>query len=203
MEPVLGIAWQHWLVLVSVAISLTGGVAYIRDMIKGTSKPNLISWGLWALAPLVATGAALTAGADWWATVRTFISGFVPFSIFAVALFIRQSYWKLTRFDYLCGLFSILALWVWLVADAPVEAILLAVVADIFATIPTLYKSWKNPETETAFTYLMGLISSLIVIPAIPEWTLENTAFQIYLISANVALFVIVLRGYFLRRGRV
>lgn len=195
----LGIAWQHWLVLLSVGISLSGAVAYVRDMFRGKSRPNLVTWGLWGFAPLIATGAALTANADGWSTVRIFMSGFGPAIIFVIGLFLRQSYWKLTRFDFICGLFSVVALIAWLIADEPVMAILFAALADLLATWPTLVKAWKHPETETLYTYFVGLFSASIVIPAIPVWNIENAAFQIYLLTANIALFLVVARGQFFR----
>lgn len=195
----LGIAWQHWLVLISNVISLSGAAAYIRDMFRGKSKPNLVTWGLWGFAPLIATGAALAAHADVWATARIFISGFGPLLIFITAFFVPQSYWKLSRFDYSCGVLSIVALGVWLLADSPVLAILIAAIADLLATFPTLIKAWKFPETETLYTYFVGIFTATLVIPAIPVWNIENAAFQVYLIIANTALFFIVMRGYLLR----
>ena len=191
--------WTHWLVLVSIIISSIGGFAYLRDMFAGRSKPNLVSWGLWALAPLIATGAALTAGADLWGTARVFISGFVPFTIFAFGLFTPQSYWRLTRFDLWCGVLSVIALGAWLIANEPVIAILLAVAADLFACVPTLAKAWKFPHTETATVFLMGLLASLIAIPAVPVWSIENIAFQAYLIIINLVLFSVVAWGKFVR----
>ncbi len=196
----LGISFVHWLVLVSVAISMSGAFAYIRDMIRGKSKPNLVTWGLWAFAPMVATGAALSAHADPWSTVRIFTSGFGPLLITFVALFSSQSYWKLSKFDYACGLLSLIALGAWLVADSPVLAILLSAIADLFATLPTVIKAWKYPGTETFYTYFVGLFTASLVIPAIPIWNIENAAFQIYLLLANTALCCVVLRGHVLKR---
>ncbi len=202
-NALLGFSYAHWLVLLSAAISLSGAFAYIRDMLRGKSKPNLVTWGLWAFAPLIATGAALSADSDIWATVRIFMSGFIPLLVFGAALFISQAYWKLSKFDYLCGLMSIIALSVWLIADAPIIAILFAAVADLFATIPTVFKAWKHPETETLYTYFVGLFTASIVIPAIPVWNIENSAFQIYLLLANVVLFIVVLRGKFLKPNTI
>jgi len=196
----LGIAWMHWLVLLSVAIGLTGAFAYIRDMIAGKSKPNLVTWGLWAFAPLIATGAALTAEADLWATVRIFMSGFGPLLIFIAAFLVPQSYWKLTRFDVVCCLISIIALGLWLIADLPIMAILFAAIADLVATLPTVIKAWKFPETETFYTYFVGIFTATLVIPSIPVWNIENAAFQVYLLLANMVLFLVVVRGKFLRK---
>ena len=197
----LDISLAHWLVLLSALISLSGATVYIRDMLRGTSKPNLVTWGLWAFAPLIATGAALSLQADGWSTVRIFMSGLGPLLVFLAAFLVRQGYWQLSKFDYACGALSVIALGAWLGADSPVLAILLAALADLFATLPTILKAWKFPETETLYTYFVGLFTATIVIPAIPVWNIENAAFQVYLLIANTTLFFIVLRGYFTRRN--
>lgn len=198
----LGISIAHWLVLASAAISLSGAAAYIRDMFRGKSKPNLITWGLWGFAPLIATGAALSAHADNWATVRIFMSGFGPLLVFLSAFIVRRGFWKLSAFDFVCGALSLVALLAWLGAHSPVLAILLAAIADMCATLPTIVKAWKFPETETLYTYFVGLFTASIVIPAIPIWNIENAAFQVYLLIANTALCFIVLRGYIRNRQR-
>ena len=192
----LGITLAHWLVLISAFVSLNGAYAYIRDMFRGKSKPNLVTWGLWAFAPLIATGAALSVHADIWSTVRIFMSGFGPLLVFIAAFLVHQGFWVLSKFDYACGALSIVALIAWLLADSPILAILLAATADLFATLPTIIKAWKHPETETLYTYFVGLLTAGIVIPAIPVWNIENSAFQIYLLIANTALFFVVLRVY-------
>ncbi len=78
---------------------------------------------------------------------------------------------------------------------------MLAALADLLATIPTLVKAWRFPQTETLYTYFVGLFTASIVLPAIPVWNIENAAFQLYLLVANTALFIVVLRGYF-RKSR-
>ena len=196
----LGLSLAHWLVILSAILSLSGAVAYIRDMFRGTSKPNLITWGLWAFAPFIATGAALSAYADGWATVRIFVSGFGPLLIFITGFIIPQSYWKLSIFDYACGVLSLIALGAWLGAHSPILAILLAAIADLLATLPTIIKAWKYPETETVYTYFIGLFTASIILPAIPIWNIENSAFQIYLLIANVSLFIVVFHGHLLKR---
>ncbi len=191
-----GISFIHWLVILSAVLSLSGSIAYIRDMFRGKSKPNLVTWGLWAFAPLVATAAALSANADQWATVRIFMSGFGPLLVFIFAFIVKQSYWKLSIFDYGCGVLSLIALAVWFGARSPALAILFLAAADLLATLPTIIKAWKQPQTETVYTYFIGLFTATIILPAIRVWNIENSAFQIYLVIANISLFSIVLRGY-------
>ncbi len=188
------ISFNHFLVILSLPISILGAYAYIRDTVRGKTKPNRVSWFLWALAPLLGTVVAISADADWWATSRTFMAGFIPLVVVIASFVNPQSYWKLTFFDVLCGAFSLVAIVLWLIVDSPSLAILFLVIGDGCACIPTLRKAWTNPETETGLPYLAGLIATLFVIPSIPVWDIKNSAFQIYQLIANTSLAFIVYR---------
>lgn len=188
------ISFEHSLVIVSTLISFSGAYVYVHDTLRGTTKPNRVSYAMFALAPLIGTAAALSAHADLWVTVRTFIGGFVPLVVLIVSFINPNSYWKLTLFDFICGVFSVVALILWLVIDQPAIAVLFAALADGFATIPTIKKSWTNPETESGFSYLMYMLSTLIILPAIPVWNLQNSAFQIYLLMANIIILFAIYR---------
>lgn len=189
----------HILVIISAFISLFGSYAYIKDTLKGKTKPNRVTWSMWALAPLIGTAAAISAGADIWGTVRIFLAGFIPLLVFIASFFNPNSFWKITPFDMACGALSLIALIFWLGVNAPVMAILLSAIGDGFAALPTIVKAWKYPETETGITFAMGLLSVLLVVPSIPVWNIENSAFQIYLIVVNVILVVAVYRKRLLR----
>ena len=193
------LAAVHWLVVLSALISIAGATAYIRDTISGKSKPNRVSWSMWALAPMIGTAAALSAGADVWATIRIFLSGFLPFLVFVASFVNRQSYWKLSPFDLACGALSLLALVVWAAVDYPRLAILLAATGDGFASVPTIIKAWKFPETETGLTYIASTLSVLLVLPSIPVWNIENSSFQVYLLVVNALLLFSVYRRRILR----
>ncbi len=187
------------LILISIALSIYGSYNYIYDTIKGTTRPNRVSQGLWAVAPLIGVGAAISSGADWMTTVRTFMAGFVPLTIFIASFTNKNGYWKTTKFDYLCGLFSVIALVLWLIADLPVYAVLFAVLADFFAGIPTVKKSWTNPESETGTAYIMSLFSVLIILPTIKVFDIQSSAFQIYLLLINVVIIFAIYRKKFFK----
>ena len=189
-QQILGLEIKHWLVLLSALISISGASFYIRDTLKGRVKPNKVSWSMWALAPIVATCAAMSAGADPWATVRIFLSGFMPLLIVLVSFVSRQSYWKISIFDSICGVLSLAALVLWVVNDQPLAAIWLALIGDAFACLPTIIKAYKFPESENRITYIMSFISGVVVIPSIPIWNVQNSAFTIYLLVANFLILI-------------
>ena len=189
-----GLSFPHILVIVSACISVVGATAYIRDTLKGKTKPNRVSWTMWTIAPLIGTAAALSAHADIWPTIRIFLAGFIPLLVLIASFVNPQSYWKLSVFDILCGACSAVALVLWGIVNAPLLAILFAAIADAFASLPTIRKAWTNPETETGLTYVASLTAVVLVLPSIPVWNIENSAFQITLIAVNTLLIFSVYR---------
>lgn len=189
--------FTHWLVILSAIISVAGSCAYIRDTISGKTKPNRVSWSMWAFAPLVGTCAAFSVHADFWATIRVFLAGFLPLLVFFATFLNPKSYWKLTVFDYLCGSFSLLAIIVWACVDSARMAILLLALGDGLASIPTIRKAWRYPATETGITYIASFLSVVLVLPSIPVWNIENAAFQIQLLITNILLLFCVYQHFF------
>ena len=186
--------FPHSLVIISTLLMLWGGYAYFRDTLAGRTKPNRVSWFLWALAPLVSFSAAFSVDADIWASVRVLVGGVVPGVIFLGSFFNRKSYWKLTRFDWFCGGLSLTALLFWQLASSPLIAVLLAAAANTFALIPTFIKAWNFPETETRLIYINSFLSAVLIIPAIPVWNIANSAFQISLMLGTGVMLVAVYR---------
>jgi hypothetical protein len=64
-----------------------------------------------------------------------------------------HAYWKIEKLDYICGIFSLLALLLWVITNEPLVAIIFAIISDILASIPTIIKAWKFPKSETTITY--------------------------------------------------
>ena len=185
------------LVIISTLLMFWGGYGYLRDTLAGRTKPNRVSWSLWALAPLISLGAAFDADADLWASIRVLIGGIVPAVIFLASFINKNSYWRLGRFDWFCGALSLAALVFWQLADSPLVAVLLATTANTLATVPTFLKAWNYPETESRLIFITSFISAILIIPAIPVWTIANSAFQIGLMLTTGALLVAIYRKDF------
>jgi len=183
----------QYLVLLTIPLAIYGGGIYIIDIIAGKSKPNKVSWLMWSANGLIAAAAGLSEGVTW-AVLPVFMSGFVPLCVLAVSFFNKGSYWKLIAFDYICGFFSALALILWWVTKEADVAIIFAIISDIFAAVPTLKKMWNNPETESAKSYVAGLISSITGFAAIKNWVFSEYAYVVYLVIMESCLIISIYR---------
>jgi hypothetical protein len=175
----------EYLVIIAAVASLLASFVYIRSMFVGGTKPNRISWLMWAIAPLIATAAALSNGVGW-AVLPVFMAGFSPFLIFTASFFAKKAYWKLSNFDYVCGVLSGFALIMWWLTKDPNVAIVFAIASDALASIPTLTKARKNPETESVWPFIIGVFGAASSLAVATLWSFSEYAFPSYLIIVNI-----------------
>ena len=181
---------ENWIYL-GTAIGALGTAVYLRDTLRGTTKPNRVTWLLWAIAPLLAAGVEFDEGVGLRA-LPTFMVGFMPLLVFAASFVNPASVWKIRRFDYACGAVSVIGTVVWLVTRNGVLAISAAIAADFMAGLPTVHKSWTHPETETVHSYAGAAISMAVVLLTIDHWTFEVAAFPIFIVCMASVMVVLV-----------
>jgi hypothetical protein len=177
----------EYLVIIAAVASLIAAIVYIRSMFVGGTKPNRVTWLMWAIAPLIGTAAALSNGVGW-SILPVFMAGFSPLLIFTASFFAKKAYWKTSTFDYVCGVLSAFALIMWLLTNNPNIAIVFAIASDALASIPTLRKAWKNPETESVWPFIIGTFGAASSLVVATLWIFSEYAFPSYLIAINILI---------------
>lgn len=178
-------------VYLGILLQFMGGMNYLIDTVKGTVKPNRVTWLMWSLAPALAFFAQIQQGVgiEAWST---FIVWFVPLLIFIASFVNKKAVWKIQRLDLICGFLSLVGLIMWMVTQVGNVAIVFAILADAMACIPTIVKSWHAPETENDSVFFLGVANSIIGLLVIKNWHFENYAFLAYLLFANLLLAVLI-----------
>lgn len=165
-----------------------GSLSYVRDTLKGKSKPNRMTFLIWTAGPFIGVPAAIVAGAAWWALLPVFVAGLGPLAILLASFRNPAAYWKLGVLDYVCGALAVLALALWVATANPILAVIFSIAADALASLPTLIKSWKYPETETGFTYFVALCNVVLGLALAPSRAFSQIGFLIYLFIADLLL---------------
>jgi hypothetical protein len=178
-------------VYLGIGISIIGGVDYLIGTLKGTVKPNRVTWLIWTLAPALAFFAQLQqgVGAEAWST---FIVWFIPFLVLVASFMNKKAVWKVQKLDIICGLFSIIGLIAWLFTRVGNVAIVFSIIADFLACIPTLIKSWHKPETEGVLAYFVSIINAAIGLLIIKQWNFENYAFMSYILLMGTIFTILI-----------
>lgn len=169
-------------VFAALAISLIGQLSYVRDTLLGRTKPNRVSWALWALIAWVAFVAQVAEGVGV-QSLHTFMVGFGPAMIVAASFFNKKAYWRITSFDIICGILSLIGIGLWLLTREGALAVLFAIIADTLAGLPTLRKAWSYPESESWFIFLLAIVSAIIVLLTFDHITFVGMAFSIYILT--------------------
>lgn len=150
-----------------------------------------MTWFLWILAPALAFFAQIQQGVGL-ESLATFIVWFVPLLVFIASFVNKKAEWKIQKLDIYCGLFSLLGLIMWLVTRVGNIAIVFGILADALACIPTIVKSWHEPETESISVFFFGTINAAIGLLIIQTWNFENYAFLAYLLAVNILLTILI-----------
>lgn len=168
-------------VILGAACGLLGSAFYIRDTLRGLTHPNRVTWLLWGAVPMLAFAIEEQSGVGL-RSLMTFAVGFGPLLVFAASFVNRHSVWKISRLDYVCGALSIAGTVIWLLTREGLVGIAAAIVADALAGIPTLVKSWKAPETESANAYWGALTNATITLLTVTRVTADVVAFPLYIV---------------------
>ena len=177
----------EYFIYIGTLISFIGGLSYVRLTLQGKVQPNKLSWLLIGIATMIAFFAAISEVAGKQALL-SFIVGFNPLMVFAASFVNKKAYWKLTKFDYLCGIFSIFAIVAWLLSGNGNQAIALSILADISAALPIFKKSNTHPLSESYVVFLFGIVNAVFVLLTITNWAFATYAFPLYILIFNVLL---------------
>jgi hypothetical protein len=181
------------LIFVAAVWGILAAFQYMRSMLLGKAKPNRVTWLMWSVSPMIAAIAAAFNGAGL-AAVPVFITGLSPLLVFLASFAIKDSYWRLGRFDYACCAFSVLALALWAVTQNPNVAIAFAIASDGSAAIPTIAKTFGHPESESVGIYVFSIFSAIVAMLAAKSFDFSSYAFPVYIVVLSVLLTVLICR---------
>jgi hypothetical protein len=178
-------------IIIGTLLGAAGSVAYLVDTVKGNVKPNRVSFLLWSIAPLIAFAAQIKQGVGL-ESLMTLSTGFLPLTVFIASFVNKKAEWKITKFDLVCGVLSILGLILWLVTKVGNIAITFSILADALAAIPTLVKAYKYPDTELAWPWIATVFGVILTLLTLNRLTFANSGFIIYILIVNTLIFSLV-----------
>ena len=179
------------LAVLGSVINFAACLGYVRAIFNGEAAPNRVTWFLWALVPLIAGAAQLRAGVGI-STLVVMSVGAGPACVVLASFARGTGSWQLGPFDYVCGACALAALALWAVTGEPVTAIVLSILGDFAAALPTLRKAWLEPATENRSTYVISFVGMVLGILSVKEPTFAAYAFNAYLVAASTALVLVL-----------
>src|SRR5258706_8682050 len=150
-------------IFLGLSLSIIGSSNYLFNTLKGKTKPNKVTWLLWTTVPFIALFAQIQQGVGL-SALLTFIVGFNPLLIFIASFVNKKAKWNITKLDIICGILSVGGIVLWLTTQTGNIAIFFSILADGLASIPTITKSYRAPETESPLIFLLGGMNGFITL---------------------------------------
>jgi hypothetical protein len=188
-------------IAVAILLRLMGSGGYLISILRGKARPNIVTWSLGGVTALIAFAAQICKGCGFGALVTLAIA-FGPLAIITAALAKGTRRLKLTRLDAWCLSLAIAGIILWIRTKDPLLALLMSIVADIFATMPTVVKSYLTPHTESAPAYSLSVISMIVTLLTVRQWNVMSWAFPLYILMINLTLVTLILLPERLRYQR-
>jgi hypothetical protein len=176
--------------LVGVADSLP----YLRDILRGSTRPHRGTWLIWSLLAILAYSAQRADGASWSVALTATQAVFTGL-IFALG--IRRGEGGLGGADLALIAIALAGVAGWIVAREPVVAVACVIVADLSATAMMLPKAYRDPGSETLSTFALASVAGALAAGAVGDLDVSLLLYPVYycLANASVALLLHVRRG--------
>jgi hypothetical protein len=180
---------KETLAVIGAVVAALGTVPYLIDIVRGKTKPNIVTWLTWTMLTAISGAAALTAGEP---KTAAFLFGNSLCTGLVVVLGLKYGTAKFSKFDILCQASAVLGLVLWLVFDSPVIGIVVPLVIDFIGALPTIRHSWLKPSEETWQTFLVGVVAPMFTLFSLTRFNIASLAFPLYLFLANGTLTLII-----------
>ena len=172
--------WHPALAVLSGVLAVAAIIPYVRDIFRGTTRPNAVSWFLWTLLQGIALAAQVSAGASWSVVLLVVIT--INTAAVTVLALIGYGYHAYGKTDFVCFVLALIAVAAWQATKDPVVAIGFAIFADLFASVPTLVKALVDPASESLLGWWIIMFASLASVFSANIVDVPNLAFQIYMV---------------------
>jgi ABC-type amino acid transport system permease subunit len=186
--------WQSVLGVIAGLITIFCFTPYITTIFQGKTRPNRATWWIWATNGAILCSSSYASGASntLWILICSVIGQFV---VALIALKYGEGGW--TRFDRRCLLGAITSLMLWRLFSSPILAILCTIVIDFFGALPTVRKSYLEPEKEDLLTWSLYTLASVLNLFAIETFSFAIFFPAIYVFVINSVILLLVLRPKF------
>jgi hypothetical protein len=178
-------------------------VPYLRDVLRGSTRPHRGTWLIWSALAVVVCLAQWADGASW-SLIMLLTQAVLTTAVFAVAIARGQGGTTIIEL----ALIAVAAAGVtgWLLSGEPLVATVCVVAADLIAAAMMVPKTYRDPGSETLATFVYASIGGALAAGAVG--VADNAVatlllYPIYYCLANGAIAVLIHHRRTVLRWRV
>jgi hypothetical protein len=164
-------------------------VPYVRDTIRGATRPHRGTWLIWGSLAIVVWLSQRADGASWSLMLA---SGQVVLNGIVVLLAIRRGEGGMSVAEAaMLGLAGGGVIG-WIVADQPIVAIACVIAADLVATALMAPKTYRDPGSETLVTYAGASLAGALAAGAVGAVDVSLLLYPVYYCLVNITIAILI-----------
>lgn len=177
-------------------LAIIGNTSYLRDVFKGKIQPHPYTWFVWSIVSMTTFFGGLAKGAGIGALPTGVAEGFtVIIFLFSLKYLFLGKLGHIRMIDnYFLGI-CLLGLIPWFLTKDPTISVVIVVIIDIIAFIPTLRKTWIHPQTEKPLLYEMNVARHILTLFSIQSYNIATMFHSISMICTNTMMTLFIKRG--------
>jgi hypothetical protein len=182
-----------WFGLAAVGVNAAGYVPYIRGILRGSVRPQRITWGIWTL---LTTIAAVNQVANDGGYSTYFFASTTLLVLIVFVLSLRRGVGGRSAFDATILIAALGLFVVWGFTRDTRTTTLIAIAIDGIGALPTLVKTYRRPETEAYAQWILAGVSGGLALLALGTRTDPILfCYPLYVIGMNAVIVLAKLCG--------
>lgn len=177
--------------IIASILAIFGNVPYLRDIIKRKIQPHPYTWLVWSIVSCIIFFGQVAKGAGIGA-LPTAASEVFTIIIFFFSL--RHGFKNIKKIDTLFLIIALLGIIPWLLTNDPTISVIIAVSIDLVAFMPTIRKTFLQPETESPILYGTNVLRHILMLISLKAYNIATTLHSIAMITTNTIMTVLILR---------
>ncbi len=182
---------KETIVIIASTLAIIGNIPYARDVIKGKITPHAYTWFLWSIVSLVTFFGQVQAGAGIGA-IPTLASEIFTILIFIFSL--KNGFKYTTHSDTIFLIIALLGLIPWIYTKDPTLSVVIVVIIDAIAFIPTIRKAYKNPGSENVLLFQTNALRHTLALFTLQNYNIATTFHSIVMIITNTIITGVILK---------
>jgi hypothetical protein len=173
--------------------------SYIYTTLKGKTKPNRATWFMLAsISSLI-----LITYKDLGASSTLWIASSAAYGTCLVAfLSIKYGTGGWSWFERICIATTFLCFIFYIISENAFITLILSLVMDSIALLPTIYHAYKVPKEEDIVAWTLTLCADALGVIAIDTWIADIYIYPIYMLIVNGIVVVLLYRRFLFGRRR-
>ena len=175
--------------LLAGAVGIADTIPYVRDTLRGATRPHRGTWLIWGVLAIVVCLSQHADGASW-SLVMAAVQAVLTTLIFVLS--IRRGEGGLSTTELAMIAIAAGGVVGWMVADEPIVATVCVVAADLIGAAMMVPKTYRDPESETLVTFAFASLGGALAAGAVGSVDASLLLYPAYycLINGAIALLI-------------